>query len=66
MKCKKCKDVFEPRQFNRKYCTKDECNDLYFDFLKDQYFKKLNKETKAKKKEVGNCPVFNEVYSNSV
>ena len=50
MKCKNCKDVFEPKQFNRKYCTKDECNDLYFEFLKSQMFKKLNKETKAKKK----------------
>lgn len=49
MKCKNCKDVFEPRQFNRKYCTKDECNDLYFEFLKKQAQKKWNKEKKIKK-----------------
>ena len=50
MKCKNCKVVFEPRQFNRKYCTKDECNDLHFEFLKAQMFKRVKKETKAKKK----------------
>ena len=50
MKCKNCKDEFQPKQFNRKYCTKDECNDLYFEFLKAQMFKKLNKEKKEKKK----------------
>lgn len=49
MKCKNCKDVFDPRQFNRKYCTKDECNDLYFEFLKKQAQKKWNKEKKIKK-----------------
>tara|TARA_R110001583_G_scaffold189156_1_gene351869 strand:+ start:177 stop:698 length:522 start_codon:yes stop_codon:yes gene_type:complete len=49
MKCKNCKVVFEPRQFNRKYCTKDECNDLYFEFLKKQAQKKWNKEKKIKK-----------------
>ena len=49
MKCKNCKVVFEPKQFNRKYCTKDECNDLYFEFLKKQAQKKWNKEKKIKK-----------------
>ena len=49
MKCKNCKVVFEPRQFNRKYCTADECNDLYFEFLKKQAQKKWNKEKKIKK-----------------
>ena len=49
MKCKNCKDKFEPRQFNRKYCTKDECNDLYFEFLKTQALKKWSKEKKVKK-----------------
>tara|TARA_R110002110_G_scaffold210206_1_gene422661 strand:+ start:106 stop:624 length:519 start_codon:yes stop_codon:yes gene_type:complete len=52
MKCKNCKDEFKPKQFNRKYCTKDECNDLYFEFLKSQYFKKLNKDKKEKKKKL--------------
>ena len=49
MKCKNCKDTFEPKQFNRKYCTADECNDLYFEFLKKQAQKKWNKEKKIKK-----------------
>ena len=49
MRCKNCKDKFEPRQFNRKYCTKDECNNLYFEFLKAQALKKWSKEKKVKK-----------------
>ena len=48
-RCKNCKDKFEPRQFNRKYCTKDECNNLYFEFLKAQALKKWSKEKKVKK-----------------
>ena len=49
MRCKNCKEVFEPKQFNRKYCTKDECNNIYFEVLKDQMFKRINKEKKVKK-----------------
>ena len=52
MKCKNCKDEFQPKQFNRKYCTKDECNDLHFEFLKAQMFKRVNKEKKEKKKKL--------------
>ena len=48
-KCKNCKDIFEPKQFNRKYCTKDECNNLYFEFLKYEIKRKWNKEKKVKK-----------------
>jgi len=49
MRCKNCKEVFEPKQFNRKYCTKDECNNIYFEVLKDKMFKRINKEKKVKK-----------------
>jgi hypothetical protein len=28
MKCKNCKDKFDPRRFNWKYCDKDECNNI--------------------------------------
>ena len=49
-KCKNCKDIFEPKQFNRKYCTKDECNNLYFEFLKTEQKRKWNKEKKVIKK----------------
>lgn len=49
MRCKNCKEVFIPKQFNRKYCTKDECNNLYFEFLKAQALKKWSKEKKVKK-----------------
>ena len=48
-KCKNCKDIFEPKQFNRKYCTKDDCNNLYFEFLKSEQKRKWNKEKKVKK-----------------
>lgn len=44
MRCKHCKDKFEPKQFNRKYCYKDECNDAYFEWLKDQAIKKAQRK----------------------
>tara|TARA_R100001163_G_scaffold42220_2_gene31927 strand:+ start:639 stop:1172 length:534 start_codon:yes stop_codon:yes gene_type:complete len=52
MRCKNCKEIFEPKQFNRKFCTKDECNDLYYKFLLDKMYKKIRKETKAKKEKL--------------
>jgi len=52
MRCKNCRDKFEPRQFNRKFCYKDECNDLYFEYLKEQMFKRIRKETIQKKKDL--------------
>lgn len=52
MRCKNCKEKFEPKQFNRKYCYKDECNDMYFEYLKKQMFKRIRKETTQKKKEL--------------
>jgi len=51
MICKNCKDKFEPRQFNRKYCTKDECNNLYFEELKGKAIKKAQKEKREYNKE---------------
>ena len=49
MRCKHCKEKFEVKQFNRKFCYKDECNNLYFEFLKTQALKKWSKEKKVKK-----------------
>jgi hypothetical protein len=52
MRCKNCKEIFTPKQFNRKYCVKDECNNLYFEDLKTQALKRWNKEKKVKKQEL--------------
>ena len=49
MRCKNCKEKFEPKQFNRKFCYKDECIDAYFEYLKKQAEKKWNKEKKIRK-----------------
>ena len=52
MRCKNCKQQFTPVSFNRKYCIDNECNDLFYEELKKQMFKKLNKEKKEKKKKL--------------
>lgn len=44
MRCKHCKDKFETKQFNRKFCYKDECNNAYFEYLKDQAIKKAQQK----------------------
>jgi len=48
-RCQNCKEKFEVKQFNRKFCYKDECNDKFFEFLKAQALKKWSKEKKVKK-----------------
>ena len=52
MRCKNCKEKFEPKQFNRKFCYKDECIDVYFEYLKKQAEKKWNKEKKIRKEKL--------------
>jgi|TARA_R100000081_G_C4777739_1_gene149588 hypothetical protein len=49
MRCKNCKEKFEPKQFNRKFCYKDDCINAYFEYLKKQAAKKWNKEKKIRK-----------------
>lgn len=49
MRCKHCKEKFEPIRFNQKYCLKDECIKVWVESVR----KKAWVETKAKmKKEV--------------
>ncbi len=48
-KCKNCKQQFTPVSFNRKYCIENECNDMYYEELKEKMYKKWNKEKKVKK-----------------
>ena len=44
MKCRNCKQQFTPVSFNRKYCIENECNDLYYEELKDKAIKKAQKQ----------------------
>ena len=34
MRCKNCKDKFEPINFNQKYCLKDECIKVFVEVTK--------------------------------
>jgi len=47
MKCKNCKEKFEPIRFNMKYCLKEECVRVWVASEKDKQWKK----TKAKAKQ---------------
>jgi hypothetical protein len=46
MRCKNCKEKFEPVRFNMKYCLKDECIRVWVESEKEKTWKK----TKAKMK----------------
>lgn len=47
MRCKNCKDKFEPIRFNHKYCLKDECIRAFVTEVKEKSWK----ETKARLKD---------------
>jgi len=52
-RCKNCKDKFEPKAFNQKYCmVKDECVLAFTKWFKEQKQKKWNKEKIEKKKDL--------------
>ena len=46
MRCRNCKEKFEPVRFNQKYCLKDECIRVFVEEAKSKAWKK----TKAKMK----------------
>ena len=46
MRCKNCKDKFEPIRFNHKYCLKDECIKAFVEEVKTRQWK----ETKTRMK----------------
>jgi len=46
MKCKNCKEKFEPNRFNQKYCLESDCVRVWVEFEKAKVWKK----TKAKMK----------------
>jgi len=51
MKCKNCKEVFEPKWFNWKFCDKDLCHNLGVkELVKKEREKKAKQERKEMKK----------------
>ena len=43
MRCKNCKEKFEPVRFNQKYCLKDECIRVFVEEAKSKAWKKTKK-----------------------
>ena len=50
MRCKNCKEKFEPIRFNQKYCLKDECIRAFVTESKEQMWKKTKIRMKAELK----------------
>ena len=52
-RCENCKDKFEPKAFNQKYCmVKDECVLAFTNWFKEQKQKNWKKEKAEKKKDL--------------
>ena len=49
MRCKNCRDKFDPIHFNAKYCSKDECRKVWIETAK---VKQWTKEKKARKEKL--------------
>jgi hypothetical protein len=49
MRCKNCKDKFEPIHFNAKYCSKDACRTVWIETAK---VKQWTKEKKARREKL--------------
>ena len=47
MRCKNCKDKFEPLRFNHKYCLKDECVRAFVAETKEKQWKQTKTRMKA-------------------
>jgi hypothetical protein len=47
MRCKNCKDKFEPIRFNHKYCLKDECVRAFVAEAKEKQWKQTKTRMKA-------------------
>ena len=44
MRCKNCKEIFEPKHFNQKYCFNPECVSVWVEKSKKDNWKKLKKK----------------------
>ena len=47
MRCKNCKEKFEPVRFNQKFCLKDECIRVFVEDVKVKTWKKTKAKMKA-------------------
>tara|TARA_S200002703_G_scaffold44963_1_gene39367 strand:+ start:2673 stop:3197 length:525 start_codon:yes stop_codon:yes gene_type:complete len=47
MRCKNCKEIFEPKHFNQKYCFDSDCVAVWVEKSKKDNWKKLKKRMKA-------------------
>ena len=47
MRCKNCKEKFEPIRFNQKYCLKDECIRVFVEEAKSKAWKKTKSKMKT-------------------
>ncbi len=46
MRCKNCKEKFEPKTFLQKYCTNEECLRVFVEKTKEQQWKKTKQKAK--------------------
>lgn len=51
MRCKNCREKFEPARFNMKYCLKDECVRVFVEKTKEKVWKDKVKKHKQGEKE---------------
>ena len=47
MRCRNCKEKFEPVRFNQKYCLKDECIRIFVEEAKSKAWKKTKSKMKT-------------------
>ena len=48
MRCKNCREKFEPARFNMKYCLKDECVRVFVEEVKAKQWKQKKQKIKAR------------------
>ena len=60
MRCKNCKQIFEPKHFNQKYCFDPECVKVWVEKAKEKNWKKLKKNESG----IGNNTIVDEKMSN--
>lgn len=64
-RCKNCKDKFEAKHFNQKYCFKSECVKVWVKSAKQKNWKKEKKELKEKLETVQSLTKKAQTYFNS-
>ncbi len=64
-RCKNCKDKFEAKHFNQKYCFKSECVKVWVKSAKQKNWKKEKKELKEKLETVQSLTKKAQTYFNA-